>query len=302
MRGYSKVSPRIWTGSLGRAIRGDSFLQSLALYCVTSPHSNHIGLYLLPLPYVAADLGFTDTKIKSGLERLEALGYLKYDSANERVWVIAHFRHELGGDGEKKDGDKRLVNVAKLLEDNAVSALARAFADYYGIAYEGEAKPLTSPLDGAFTKEQRAKSKEQRTKTGFAACFSAWVETLPESARKLARPTAKRQAAYQARVAEGYTDEQLLAAATGYVNDPWPERRTNARARDLATLLRDGGQVEKFAAMNNGRVQLRIDDPEDGAGLPMRPDLSKWSAKQRHYIPTAEWEAEHTAASEDEPS
>ena len=60
MREYTKVSPTFWIGYTGRQIRhfgGDT--QLLALYLLTSPHSNSVGLYYCPLDTIANALNFT---------------------------------------------------------------------------------------------------------------------------------------------------------------------------------------------------------------------------------------------------
>src|ERR1700753_3139148 len=60
-------------------------------------------------------------------------------------------------------------------------------------------------------------------------------------------PCSSAKSRFQIMLAEGYTEEDLIAAALGWVNDPWPERRHN---NALAILLRDGGQVEKFRGLH----------------------------------------------------
>ncbi|HLW78184.1 MAG TPA: hypothetical protein VKU44_01170 [Terriglobia bacterium] len=77
--------------------------------------------------------------------------------------------------------------------------------------------------------------------------FDAWVGSLPGASQGCCQLTKARREAIRARLAENYTEEDLIAAVRGWVNDPWPERR---RHNELAILLRDGGQVEKFRGLH----------------------------------------------------
>jgi hypothetical protein len=72
--------------------------------------------------------------------------------------------------------------------------------------------------------------------------FDAWVQSLPEDRRARVKLTAQRRQKIRARLRE-YPLPDLLDAVRGWVNDPWPDRPLQ---NDLAILLRDGAQVEKF--------------------------------------------------------
>ena len=54
MRNYATISPQFWLGDTGRKLR-KSGPESMvvALYMMTSPHSNMLGLYYLPVLYAA---------------------------------------------------------------------------------------------------------------------------------------------------------------------------------------------------------------------------------------------------------
>lgn len=57
MRKYATFSPRLYTGKLGRAIKGRFDLQALAAYLIGGPHTNMLGFYRLPVGYIIADIG-----------------------------------------------------------------------------------------------------------------------------------------------------------------------------------------------------------------------------------------------------
>lgn len=105
------------------------------------------------------------------------------------------------------------------------------------------------------------------TRQGAEAAFAVWVATLPESSRSLVKLTKPRQARYDARIREGYSHETILQALRRYVYDPWEVRLTSSTARDFATILRSGANVEKFSAMmpadKNGHRKARPGQPID---------------------------------------
>ena len=58
MRDYAKISPQFWIGSTGRKLR-DAGLEAtlVALYLLSNPHANMLGLYYLPQLYIALETG-----------------------------------------------------------------------------------------------------------------------------------------------------------------------------------------------------------------------------------------------------
>lgn len=148
MRNYCKVSPRLWTGSLGKRLRGDAQAQALAAYLVSGPHANMIGLYHLPVGYIELDLGWTAKAAAKALRRLASEGFIRYDEEHERVWVVEHARIEFG-DGMKL-GDNRIKGIHGQLADHSNSALVEEFVGRYGRAFHLDAEALRSPSADPF--------------------------------------------------------------------------------------------------------------------------------------------------------
>ena len=60
MRDYAKVSPQFWIGKTGKAIKkAGPEATIVALYLMTCPHANMIGLYYVPLMYIAHETGLS---------------------------------------------------------------------------------------------------------------------------------------------------------------------------------------------------------------------------------------------------
>ncbi|EEW4485717.1 replication protein [Escherichia coli] len=70
MRDYAKVSPRFWLGETGRELRkAGAEAQVVAFYLMTSPHANMLGLYYLPVLYLAHETGLGLEGASKGLQR-----------------------------------------------------------------------------------------------------------------------------------------------------------------------------------------------------------------------------------------
>ena len=68
MRDYAKVSPRFWLGETGRELRkAGAEAQVVAFYLMTSPHANMLGLYYLPVLYLAHETGLGPEGASKGL-------------------------------------------------------------------------------------------------------------------------------------------------------------------------------------------------------------------------------------------
>lgn len=92
MARYYQVSPKIWTDEKALAW-GDSE-RLLAFYLLTCPHRNLEGLYRLPLTYVAADLGWSEKRVRKALGRLVEDNFVSYDEDVEVVWVRNVLRYQ----------------------------------------------------------------------------------------------------------------------------------------------------------------------------------------------------------------
>lgn len=74
---YHRVSSRFWTDE--KALRWDDDTRLLALYLLTCPHRTTEGLFRLPKPYIAADLGWSMERLEKPFAKLLADGFIQYD-------------------------------------------------------------------------------------------------------------------------------------------------------------------------------------------------------------------------------
>jgi hypothetical protein len=146
MRDYSKVSGAFWTGKTGRAIRGDMHAQLVAMYLLTSPHANMIGVFNCPLVYIAHETGMSIEGASKGLQRLRELGFCTYDEDSEIVWVHKMAKFQIGD--ELKPGDNQVKGIRKQYENLAEGPIKLGFLKEYKQAFHLiEGKPLTTPSE-----------------------------------------------------------------------------------------------------------------------------------------------------------
>ena len=80
MRDYGKISPQFWTGKTGKAIKaGGPESVVIAVYLMSSPHSNMIGMYYLPMMYLALSY---DHRIIDGKDSVQFLVDIKNQLEN----------------------------------------------------------------------------------------------------------------------------------------------------------------------------------------------------------------------------
>lgn len=144
MRNYSVVSPAFWTGKTGKKIKSaGAGAQVIALYLMTSPHSNMIGLYFLPKPYISYETGMTPEGVMEALQELAKAGFCDYDDETEVVWVFEMARFQVGS--VLTTTDNRVKAVRKELENTPKCKFQNAFRLKYAEAFHLD-KGVQEPL------------------------------------------------------------------------------------------------------------------------------------------------------------
>ena len=146
---YAKISSKFWSGSTGRAIRGDTNAQIVALYLLTSPHANGIGVFHCPPLYISYETGIPLEGALKGLERLSEVGFLTLDKGSEWVWIHEMLSYHMGDD--LKPNDNRIKHIIKLYHNIPESLIKSSFYEKYKEKYllnlEAPLKPLISPFE-----------------------------------------------------------------------------------------------------------------------------------------------------------
>jgi hypothetical protein len=151
MREFSKLYSQFWIGRTGKQIRRFGLeCQIVALYLLSAPTANPLGLYYLPKQAIAHETGLDLEVVQASLQSLAGIGFCAYDELAETVFVFNMARYQIGGSLKLNDG--RVTWVKRLIEQMADSPFYPRFYELYGEPFQlienGFAKPLGSPSEG----------------------------------------------------------------------------------------------------------------------------------------------------------
>ncbi|MFX4760411.1 hypothetical protein ABTB43_06360 [Acinetobacter baumannii] len=133
MREYGKVSPHFWTGSTGKKLRECPDSIVVAMYLMTCPHANMLGLYYMPLLYVAHETGLGLEGAKKGLKWACEAGFCSYDEVSEMVWVHEMARFQVAE--SLKPTDNRCKGIQKDYDSLPANPFLSSFYEKYATAF-----------------------------------------------------------------------------------------------------------------------------------------------------------------------
>lgn len=255
MRDYASISPQFWIGTTGKQLRGNMPAQVLAMYLMTCPHSNMIGVYHCPVIYMAHETGMTMEGASKALESLIEAGFCEYDEPSETVFVVRMAAFQVGE--QLKINDKRVLGVRKAHQNIAETRMKSRFYDVYASAYFLDEEDETSPKDKPLGSPSEAPSKQLTgTGTGTGTIntpsaadrrFDSFWSAYPKKVGK----DAARKSFDKRRV-----DDTLLAAMISAIEVQ----------RSSELWSKDGGQFIPNPAtwLNQGRWMDEVDGGESG--------------------------------------
>lgn len=157
MRAYASIAPTFWTRGSGRRIRGDKEAQLVALYLMSSPATNMVGIFHLVLPQLCHETGLTLEEARKGLQRCSEEQIAFWDEEEELVWVPALARYQIGEQMTRGKGgkpDHRVKGVERAIAPFKGHKFYDLFLERYAAAYlltelmeEGASEGLPSPHD-----------------------------------------------------------------------------------------------------------------------------------------------------------
>lgn len=134
VRNFSIVRPALWTGETGRVLHAAGpEAQLVAAYLITNQHANMIGLYYLPMGYMAVDLASPPEALRKGLRGCVDAGFCRYDECTFHIWVVNMAREQVVDEkGVVHLGDNRVRAAVKMFEASPKTPFHKDFAAYYG--------------------------------------------------------------------------------------------------------------------------------------------------------------------------
>lgn len=154
MREFAKISPTFWFTEKGRAIKQLGVeAQLLALYLLTNPHANMIGVYYLPIAFIVHETSISKENVLTILQLLARINYCSYDEFSEYVWVHDMALEQIGT--QLKTNDNRVKGINALYHSLPKLPFLKDFFEAYKDAFclqsieiktsdKASPKPLTS--------------------------------------------------------------------------------------------------------------------------------------------------------------
>ena len=184
MRDYGIVSPRFWIGETGKKLRGNPNAQVLALYLMTSPHANMIGVFHCPILYMAHETGLDFEGASKALQSLIEAGFCTYDDPSETVFVHRMAAYQISE--SLKIDDKRVKGVEREWQNIGPDLLKSAFFAIYSVAFHlpktvENTRPSEAPPKPLRSQEQeQEQEQEQPPRKRGEVSPSAEIPELPE--------------------------------------------------------------------------------------------------------------------------
>jgi len=133
MREYAKVVPKMWHGKTMKALRKHPEALIVAMYLITSPSSNMLGLFPQPLMYMAYETGLGIEGASKGLHVCVDAGFCSYDEESEFVFVHEMASYQIASELSPKD--KQCVGIQKAYDALPENPFLEAWHDRYAAAF-----------------------------------------------------------------------------------------------------------------------------------------------------------------------
>jgi hypothetical protein len=177
VRDYAKLAPKFWTGATCKALRrcGPEAL-IVAVYLVSSPASNMLGLYYQPMLYMAHETGLGLEGASKGLRSCVEHGFCSYDDGTEMVFVHEMAAWQIAKSLAPKD--KRCKGIQRDYNTLPDCPHLGAFFDRYAVAFHltgrrgsGGPCPVDKPVGPqAPSKPLRSQEQEQEQEQRVTLC------------------------------------------------------------------------------------------------------------------------------------
>lgn len=143
---YGAVSPSFWTGPTGKEIKKKGpYAQLVALYLMTNPHRNALGLYYLPKILISHETALSPEEALEGLQSLFEVGFCAYDSPSEVIWIYKMAKWQISDGLNVRDN--KVIWINKKFKELPNNPFLNQFYEFYKDAFHlQKPSPLKAPL------------------------------------------------------------------------------------------------------------------------------------------------------------
>ncbi|USE36402.1 hypothetical protein [Endozoicomonas sp. SCSIO W0465] len=144
MREFGKVSAHFWIDSEMETLSDNGKL--LALYLLTTHHGNLLGIFRMPLGYIATDLKWDLEKTEQTFDELESKRFAKRSSTGDLVVINNYTKHNRTDNNRQLDARLRLLLTMPENLDDLLPEAANVIDVIIRKARESEGSSETSQL------------------------------------------------------------------------------------------------------------------------------------------------------------
>ncbi len=100
---YYRITPRFWQDT---DIRNEwtEDMRFLAIYLMTSPHRNMVGLFYCPLCYIENDLQWQSKRLRVAFDALSIADFIRYDERAQVIFIVNGLKHDSPSTGKQVEG------------------------------------------------------------------------------------------------------------------------------------------------------------------------------------------------------
>lgn len=289
MRDYATVAPQFWLGKTGRELRKQGAeAQVVSFYLMTSPHANMLGLYYLPILYIAHETGLGLEGASKGLKSSIEAGFCSYDEDTEMVWVHEMAAYQVGR--SLKPGDNRCAGVRNEYMSLPENPFLSSFYERYKTDFHLNLKRESCQISEGASKGLRSQDQEQdqeqdqdkdilghgaatpRGKNTYTDDFElAWQE-YPKRAGGNSKADAFK--AWNARIKSGATVQELTDGVRRYADYVTAAGKLNTEyVKQASTFFGPSKHYEEswyFAAPDGKRDPNKISQPDKAIPIGFR--------------------------------
>ncbi len=163
VRDYGKITSMFWTGTTGRELRSDRDAQVVAMYLVTGPMANMIGLYHIPLALISDHTGIPIKLASKALLRVCESGFSRFDGVLEHIFVKEMAAHQIGENLKIKD--LRVKGISTMWNKYRKSPFYMDFYQRYRFDFHlpepAKIEAPTKPLPSQDQEQEQEQEKDQ---------------------------------------------------------------------------------------------------------------------------------------------
>ena len=146
---YYRVTPRFWQDSDVRNEWTED-MRMLAIYLMTSPHRNMVGLFYCPLVYIESDLQWQSKRLRMAFDALVSADFIRFDEKAQVILIVNGLKHDSPSTGNQVAGAIKVLHTlprTPLLKDllDAATMECECLANAMRSAFDWQSIDLLIP-------------------------------------------------------------------------------------------------------------------------------------------------------------